>query len=44
MGLRISFIKKVVIFSVILDFTGFVSTINRDFEIIFLNALLAKTL
>ena len=26
-------------FTVILDFTGFASTINTEFEIIFLNAL-----
>ena len=38
-SLSISFIWKVVIFSVILDFTGSASTINRELEMIFLNAL-----
>ena len=34
-----SFIWKLVIFIVIQDSTGFDSTINAEFEIIFLNAL-----
>ena len=38
-----SFICKLVIFSVIQDFTSFASTINAEFEIIFLNAVLAKS-
>ena len=38
-GLRMSFIWKFVIFLVVKDFTGFASTINTDFEIVFLNAL-----
>ena len=33
------FYLKAVIFSVILDFTGFALTINREFELIFLNEL-----
>ena len=37
--LRMSFIWKLVIFLVILNFTIFASTINTKFEIIFLNAL-----
>ena len=34
-----SFIWKLVLFLVIEDFTGFASTINTEFETIFLNAL-----
>ena len=34
-----SFIWKLVIFLVILDFTGFASTIKTEFEIIFLSVL-----
>ena len=34
-----SFIWKLVIFLVIQDFTGFASTINTKFEIIFFNVL-----
>ena len=37
-----SFIWKLVIFLVIHDFTGFVSTINTECEIIFFNALFNK--
>ena len=35
----ISFVWKVVIFTVVLDFAGFTSTINTEFETILLNAL-----
>ena len=38
-----SFIRKFVIFLVMQDLTGFALTINTEFEIIFLNALLAKS-
>ena len=38
-----NFIWKLVIFLVTEDFTGFALTINTEFEIIFLNALLAKS-
>ena len=37
-----SFIWKLVIFLVIIDSTGFSSTINTEFEITFLNALFSK--
>ena len=38
-----SFIWKLVIFLGILDFTGFASTINTEFEIIFLMRFTAKS-
>ena len=37
-----SFIWKLIIFLVIHDFAGFASTINTEFEIIFLNALFSQ--
>ena len=39
MSLRMSFIWRLVIFSVIQDFTGFARTVDTEFEITFLNAL-----